>query len=361
MRALWPRILLSGICILALTGCTEKKVTPPRAPVQVRTLTASPVDVPHWQNVMGKTEGTSQVEIRSQVSGVLQKLAYREGMPVQKGQLLFVIDPAPFQAALQQASASKDQAAAALEQANRELKRTKALAEKQAAPQKELDDAITAQKSAKATLLAAEARVQNARIDLAHTKILAPSDGVAELSLINPGALVSAQSTLLTTLTQKADLRVVFAVSDRDLARANLDKTNLVEVRTSDGQVLPAQLDYVSQGVTSTQGTRQFRAKLLQTNGILSGEFVRVRLQTGVEKGVFLIPQSAVIQESDGTYSVFTLDNGKAKKHAVTVGAWNQTDWIIRTGLKSGDKVIIDQILRIRDGHTVTERKASAS
>ena len=359
MQVLWPRLLISGVCLFLLTGCSEKKVSPPPAPVQVRTIAVSPVSIPRWQNVMGKTEGASQVEIRSQVSGVLQKLAYREGTRVQKGQLLFVIDPAPFQATLQQAIAAKDQAAASLEQAKRELRRTKALAEKQAAPQKELDDAVTAQKSASAALQAAEARVQNARIDLAHTKIVAPSDGVAELSLINPGALVSAQSTLLTTLTQKADLRVVFAVSDKDLARAEMDKSNLVEVRTSDGQMLPAQLDYVSQGVASTQGTRQFRAKLLKTEGILSGEFVRVRIQTGIEKDVFLIPQSAVIQESDGTYSVFTLENGKAKKKAVTVGPWNESDWIIRTGLSSGDKVIVDQILRLRDGHKVTERAPS--
>lgn len=355
-------LLFSGLALCLAAGCTQKsqKTAAPK-PLNVNVLAAQPQDVPEWREVMGKTEGEAQVEIRSQVTGTLKRIAYAEGERVKAGQLLFQIDPAPYEAAVKEARAQRDVSAAAAEKASRELKRTQALAATQAATGKELDDALSADKSARASLAAAQAKLEDASIDLSHTRITAPSAGIAGLSLVNPGALVTQQSTLLATLTQKEELRAVFAMSDRDLAGRAIAKGNAVEIVNDAGERLPARLDYIAQAVDPALGTRQMRAKLESTAGLLSGQYVRVRLQTGTEKGVFLIPQAAIIQESDGTYSVYRAEDGKAKKVTVTVGPWNGTDWIVRTGLNAGDQVIVNQIMRLRDGRAVSVKAPEAN
>lgn len=363
MNISWLKpLVISAIAAALASGCSDSgKKKPAVKPVEVSTVTVAPVDVPHWQEVMGKTEGTSQVEIRSQVSGILKRIAYAEGTPVKAGQLLFVIDPSACEAALKEARSQRDQLAAQAAQATRELKRTQGLEVAQAASRKELDDALSAEQSAKAALSAAQARVESAAVDLAHTQIRAPSPGVAGLSLVHAGALVTQHTTLLTTLTQKGDLRVVFAISDRDLGEARISRSSVVEVVNPEGARLPARLDYVSQAVDDDLGTRQLRAKLQKTTGLLSGQFVRVRLQTGVEKGVYLVPQGAVLQQSDGTYALYTMKDGKAHKTAVTVGAWDDANWIVRSGLKPGDQVIVNQILRLRDGREVKAASPAAA
>ena len=355
-------VLIAALSAIIAAGCTKKaeQKNPAQKPVIVSTIAATPEDVPEWREVMGRTEGSSQVEIRSQVSGILKKLAYSEGASVKPGQLLFLIDPAPFEADLRAATAARAQAFAQLEQSERELERTRRLSASQAVPQKELDDAVSAEKVARAALQSADARVESSRVALSHTRITAPSAGVAGISLVNPGALVSAQSTLLATLTQKGDLKVVFSMSDRDLKDAAITRASRVEVVNASGSRLKAHLDYVSQSVDPDLGTRQFRAKLDQPERLLSGQYVRVRLQTGTEKQVFRVPQSAVLQLSDGTYAVYVLKDGKAKRTAVTVGPWNDTDWIVRSGLKPGDLVITDQILRLQDGKAAKERESGS-
>ena len=210
---------------------------------------------------MGQTEGADQVEIRSQVSGILKRQLYKEGEFVRRGQPLFIIDQAPFQADLEAARAAANQAKAQLEQADRELARTRRLYAQQAVPQKDLDDAQSTAKVARAALKAAEAKAAASSISLSHTQITAPADGIAGMALVNPGTLVTAQSTQLTTLTQKKDLKVVFAISDRDLGNASMTLGNAVEVVNSDGKRIPAKLDYVSQSVTPDLGTRQMRAR----------------------------------------------------------------------------------------------------
>ncbi len=353
--------LAAGFALIIASGCTQKETQKTaQKPVPVHVMAAVPEDVPRWMEVMGKTEGSAQAEIRAQVSGILKTVAYREGEAVRRGQLLFAIDPAPYEAALKEAKATEKQTLERFTQTRRETERTARLAAEQAVPQKELDDANSDLAAAAAALDAARAKTESASVSLSHTRVTAPSDGIAGLSLLNPGALVTAQSTLLTTLSQKNTLRAVFAVSDRDLAEAVITPDNSVEVVNSAGKRLPASLDYVSQTVSDGLGTRQMRARVLIAENLMAGEFVRVRLQTGIEKGVVKVPQSAVIQESDGTYSVFIKKEGKARKVPVTVGPWNETDWIIRSGLSAGDLVITDQILRLREGRDVTEPAAAS-
>ncbi len=130
---------------------------------------------------------------------------------------------------------------------------------------------------------------------------------------------------------------------------------NAFEVVNSDGKRIPAKLDYVSQSVTPDLGTRQMRAKITSPANILSGQFVRVRIQTGTEHAVYKVPQASVLQLSDGTYAVYLREGNKAKRVPVEVGPWDDTSWIVRKGLKTGDRVITDQILRLRDGREVTD------
>lgn len=216
-RKWYKLILAAGLSAICVLGCSKKTDTKaPTKPVPVTTLAVTPEDVPEWHEVMGQTEGADQVEIRSQVSGILKRQLYKEGEFVRRGQTLFVIDQAPFQADLEAARAAANQAKAQLEQADRELARTRRLYAQQAVPQKDLDDAQSTAKVARAALKAAEAKAASSAISLSHTQITAPADGIAGMALVNPGALVTAQSTQLTTLTQKKDLKVVFAISDRD-------------------------------------------------------------------------------------------------------------------------------------------------
>lgn len=175
----WYKIILAaGLSAICVLGCSKKTDTKaPTKPVPVTTLAVTPEDVPEWHEVMGQTEGADQVEIRSQVSGILKRQLYKEGEFVRRGQPLFIIDQAPFQADLEAARAAANQAKAQLEQADRELARTRRLYAQQAVPQKDLDDAQSTAKVARAALKAAEAKAAASSISLSHTQITAPADG----------------------------------------------------------------------------------------------------------------------------------------------------------------------------------------
>ena len=272
------------------------------------------------------------------------------------------IEKDPYEALYRQAKAQTRQAQAELTKAQRDYRRASELIKVNAISRQEFDDAKTALSVAQSTLALAQAQEKNAQIDLEHAMVPAPVSGIAGKSEVNVGSLVSAGSTLLTTITQPQSLRVTFAISDRELANAKLSKDNLVQVFFPNSkEFIPAQLDFIAGQVDADRGTLRLRAVLPETNRLWPGQYVSVRIMIGQHDNAFLVPQGVVKQKSDGTYAVYVYDNGVARERSVLLGNWEGKDWVVTSGLKAGEEVIINQILRLRDGSQVTKAKPQES
>lgn len=336
---------------LLLAGCQQQsKPQAQRAPLAVTYQTVKAADEDIWIEALGEAEGVRQADVVAQVSGTLEKIAYKEGDRVKEGDTLFVIDRATYEAAYNSAVASRRQAEAQLAQNKREADRYLKLYQAKAVSKKTWDDAVSAVDISQATLKMARANEENARINLSRTRVKATSDGIVSRSHVNTGTLVTASSTLLATITQPEQMRVVFAVSERDLKGASVTEANKIRLILSDGTTVPTKLDYVARQMDSASATLMMRASVpAGTPGIVPGQFVHVQLQTRVQKNAWRVLQKCVTQKPDGIYQVFVAENGMARARDVKVGLWKDTDWIILSGLKDGDKVVTDQIQRMRD------------
>lgn len=295
--------------------------------------------------VFGQTEGSKAVIVYPQVTGPVLQRHYAEGQSVKQGDVLFTIDPAPFDAANQSAEASVIQAQVELKQAEREAKRFAALRKVNAVSEKEYSDRISALESCKANLAAAKAKALQTKIQLDYTSVKAPVSGIAGRSLINPGTLVTANNSALTDITQDDQLKARFSLSDNEITEDS--PVSVVHEKT--GVEVPARINFAATQIDPQTGTRSLSAEIERSAELLPGQYVTIRLTLGTQKGVYLIPQSAVRQLPDGTYSVYLYKDGVARAQSVTVGRWSGKDWIITSGLKSGDLVIIDQIQKLRD------------
>ena len=328
------RTILSLICILGLisclTACNDKEAVKQKVQaIQVTTLKAEPTTQPYVAEVFGQTEGSKAVIVYPQVTGPVLQRHYAEGQSVKQGDVLFTIDPAPFDAANQSAEASVIQAQVELKQAEREAKRFAALRKVNAVSEKEYSDRISALESCKANLAVS---------------------GIAGRSLINPGTLVTANNSALTDITQDDQLKARFSLSDNDLHGFTITEDSPVSVvHEKTGVEVPARINFAATQIDPQTGTRSLSAEIERSAELLPGQYVTIRLTLGTQKGVYLIPHSAVRQLPDGTYSVYLYKDGVARAQSVTVGRWSGKDWIITSGLKSGDLVIIDQIQKLRD------------
>lgn len=343
-----------GAGLLLLAGCTDKKpAVKTVAPLEVTVLSAQPSEESLWLESLGRAEGAEEISIQAQVTGTLEKIGYREGESVKKGQVLFVIDQDPYIAALESAKATVRQRSSELKQADREARRYAQLWASKAVSRKEYDDAASAADIARASLRQAKAAQKDAEINLAYTTVTAPSDGTAGRSLVNLGALVTSGTTQLATLSQPERLRVTFTLSERDIEQSRITLNTPVRLFDPYGKEIEGKLDYVSREINSETATRTLRARILSKTDVLPGQYVHVQLEREKLKNVFRIPQQAVLQRPDGTYRVYVNVNGKALSRDVTVGTWKETDWIVLTGLKAGDEVILDNLQRIKEGSPV--------
>lgn len=353
-RITTPTFVALCSVLLFVSGCGQQKSHPKPAPaLPVTTLAVQSHDESFWIETVGDIEGAAQTEIVSQVSGILKKVSYREGTSVKAGEVLFYIDESSYKAAYQEAQAARRQAQASLEQARREAQRNIALYRNKAVSQKAMEDAQSAYQSAQAVLASAQAKEKMAAIDLEHTRVTAPSDGVAGKAEINPGTLVTAANTVLTHLTQPHALRVNFQVSDRDLAGNTVNTASAVRIRTENSNWQEGKLDYVASQINASSATLSLRALVPSSTSFTPGQFVHVQLAGRILKNAFRVPQSAVLQKPDGTYQVYVYKEGKARASTITVGPWQDTDWVVTSGLNDGDLVITDQIQRLKDGAAV--------
>lgn len=333
-----------------IAGCSDSKPAgaPPMGPMPVTVLEMQPQKVPSSIEVMAQTEGARETEVRARVAGILVKRLYQEGETVKAGQPLFQIDRSSYEIALAEAKAKA-------EQTGREVNRLKSLIEAKAISQKEYDDMASANAIAQAALRQAE-------LNLSWTTVTAPVSGTTGRAIKSEGNLITAGAdSLLTSIYQSNPIWVRFSLGDSDLAklaggRVTSKNVSGVELILADGTVYPktGKLNFLASNIDTTLGTQQLRAEFDNSaNQLLPGQFVRIRLLTGERDGVFLVPQSAVVQTEQGAIVMTAGEGDKVAPRPVQAGEWRGKDWVILGGLKAGDKVIIDNLMKLRPGAPV--------
>lgn len=363
------RRVLAAWLILVTGGAALPAVAQEaRPPAPVSYVEVVPRNTPKQFEYTGKTESSRQVEVRARVEGYLDKIAYIEGSVVRTGDLMFQIDPRPFQAALDNAKGSLAQAQAKLTNATATLKRVRPLAKENALSQKDLDDAVAAELEAKAAVVSAQAGVRNAELNLEYTTIRSPLNGLSGRSTQREGSLVQpAASQPLTTLVQLDPMWVNFGIGENDVLRYRTgvaagtlrtpgeDKVE-IELVLANGQPYPlkGRINYVDPVVDAQTGTLNIRAEVPNPQGVLSpGQFVRVRIQ-GIELvNAVLVPQRAVLQGPQGKFVYVIADGDKAEARPVEVGEFYGDQWIVPKGLKAGDKVVVDGAIKLAPGAPV--------
>ena len=354
---------------LLLAGCGKGRTdaaaapNPTAAALSAAVIEVVPQRVPIAVEAVGQIEGSKEVEVRARVSGILLKRLYNEGDLVRAGAPMFKIDPAPFEIALAQANAQLAQEQARNDQAKRESVRLKQLAEQKAISQKEYDDASSNLMLSNATLQAAQANVRQAELNLSYTDVTAPVSGVSGRAARSEGSLISAGAdSLLTTISQVDPIWVRFSLSESDLAKLpqrRLVRGAQVEVSLilADGTPYPGKgrLNFAATQIDTRLGTQQLRAEFDNAKGqLLPGQFVRVQMVAGQRDNVFLVPQTAVM-EAEAGYMLFVMDKeGKAALRPVQLGDWIGSDWMVLGGLAAGDRVIVDNLLKLRPGVAVS-------
>ena len=337
-------------------------------PPEVTVIAAAPQPLPLSYEYVGQTAGSREVEVRARVTGILVSRNFKEGGRVERGQSLYTIDPAPFQAALARAEADVAAAEARHDQATRNAARMKPLYAEKAVSQKEYDDAASGEAISAADAKAARARLLEARLNLGYTKVEAPSAGVASRSNRSEGSLVSGPDVLLTTVMQVDPIWVNFGIPDNDARRlqGEVDAKRVVlpkggfevQLRLADGSMYgkSGRLNFSDVRVNPATGTREARAELPNPNGgaLQPGQFVRVILKGATIPDAVTVPQRAVLENPQGGKIVFVVDeNGTAQPRLVQVGDWAGEEWVILSGLKPGDKVITDGVMKLGPGAPV--------
>lgn len=337
---------------------------PKALPVTI--LEVQPTQVPISVEAVGQTEGAKEVEIRARVGGILVKRLYQEGSTVKAGQPLFQIDRAPFDIALAQAKAQLAEQKAKVAQTSRESSRLKGLVALQAISQKEYDDATSGAAVAQAGLQAAEAKVREAELNLSYTTVTTPVAGITGRAIRSEGTLVSTSDSLLTTVVQADPIWVRFSLSDAEIAklpggRVTSGTVSGVEMILPDGSVFPAKghLNFTSSQIDPKLGTLGLRAEFdNKSAAVMPGQFVRARLLLGKQDGVFLVPQVAVMQNEKGQFVLVAGADNKAEPRPIKTGEWQGKDWVVLGGLKPGDKVIVDNLIKLRPGAPILPHTA---
>lgn len=371
------RTLLALSTTALIAACGPAGGPPPFPPPPVSVMTVAASDVPVTFEYTAQTAGFREVEVRARVSGILQKRNYREGGGVKKGESLFVIDPAPFELVQARATADLGVAEARHQQAQREFARLKSVYEQKAVSQKEFDDATSAERITAAEVASAKARLNEARLNLAWSRVEAPISGIAGRATVSEGNLVSGPNVLLATVTQTDPMYVIFGISDRDAlalrrdveaGRIKLpaDGRLATKIKLSDGSTYDREgkVNFTDVRVNTATGTSEARAEFPNPRNLLrAGEFVRITLSGAVRTQAIVIPQRAVLDSPKGKFVYVVGAESKAEPRPVEVGAWTQDGWVINAGLNPGERVIVDGTAKIfapGSPVTVTEGAAAA-
>lgn len=371
--------LLFALPVL-LAACNPSGGKPPGGPSgampppEVSVITLQAKAQPVTLELVGQTAGSRETEVRARVAGILQQRLFVEGAVVQAGTPLFQIDPATFQNQLASAEANLTVAEAKVKQARRDQARAAPLAAEKAISQKEADDAQSALESAEAALKQSQAQLNEARLNLAYTKVVAPIAGVTGAAAKSDGNLITASDSLLTTIVQTNPMYVNFSLSEADVLRmtqqlssgqlnvpakraANGSLGFTVKVKLADGSLYAREgkLNFTSEKVNPQTGSFEARAELPNPDGVLRpGQFVRVMLGGASRPNSLSVPQRAVIDSPFGKIVFVVNKDDKLEPRPVELDGWSQGDWIVTKGVQAGDRVLVEGFIKAHDpGMTV--------
>lgn len=349
----------------ALTACGGNDEHAMPAP-GVIAMNIEPADIPYTGEYTGQTAGFKEVEVRAQVGGILLKRYYQEGQVVQQGDQLFQIDPAPYEAALMQAKGALAQAKASLYQSSLNYERMKVLYAQAAVSKKERDDAYAAYTAAKGDVESASGMVDNAQINLGYTTITSPISGATSQETFSQGNLVNA-GTVVTNIVQLDPLYINFSIPgttylqlkdmlSRGVLEGPSDKKFSVDIKLADGTVHTGngELDFIDPRVDPITNSIKARAQIANPGGlVLPGQFARAYLKGYVLKKAIAIPQKAVLNTQNGPMVYVIGPDNKAEPRFIEQEMPYGNTYIIHKGLKAGEKIIVDGILKARPGSPV--------
>lgn len=399
---------LLTLALLTITACERTSVAASTmAPPEVEVANVEQIDLPIEREWIGTLDGLVNSAIKAEVTGYVQKQVYAEGSFVRKGQLLFEIDPRPFQAALDQAVGQREQAKAQLAEAKAALLQAQSqlvsaqanqrkaqldldryipLAAQQAITQQDLDNArqtnesmkaqvaaATAQvetskaqiQAAQAALTAAAAAVETATVNLGFTRLKSPIEGIAGAATVQVGNLVGPASNAVTTVSTLDPIKANFTVSEQEYLSLARNDTSLhhleLQLILSDGSLYPhkGRFSFADRQVNPSTGSIQLTGIFPNPGNVLRpGQYAKVRAAVGIDKGALLVPQRSVT-ETQGSYLVAVVDpHNTIRFAAVKPGARVGSKWVIEEGLKPGERVVTDGLFKIRPGAPVTPKEA---
>jgi membrane fusion protein (multidrug efflux system) len=366
--------LLPAVLSTALLACGEQ-APPPPPPPEIPVVEVMQRDQPIVLEMVGETMGSVDIPIRARVEGYLEGMFFNEGWPVEKGQLLYTIDPQPFEAAVVEAQGHLAEATTMLSKAKSDLERIRPLAEMKAVSQQDLDGAVAQYEAATGSVQAAEARLEQAEIELGYTRIHSPIEGRIGISAAKVGEFVGREPNpvILNYVSQADPIRVRFSIDEREYLRfarefaalradvgnietlraARADRDEQLQLVLADGTVHDQTGRIVAYDAAVNPATGTFRLEAdfpNPDNLVVAGQFARVRGVIETQEDALLIPQRC-IQEQQGLFSVFVVrDDDTVELRQVVPGYKTDQLQIIESGLKPGERVVFEGIQRLRDG-----------
>jgi RND family efflux transporter MFP subunit len=368
--------LMFAATAFVFTGCETQKAAPAPPPPDVVVTPVLQKDVPIYNEWVATLDGFDNAQIQPQVTGYIVAQTYREGSPVKKGQVLFEIDPRPFQAILDQAKAQLAQAQAQLGKTKLDVDRDTPLAKERAIAQSQLDNDVQANLAAIASVKSSEAQVEQAQLNLDFCHVTSLLDGIAGIATVQIGNLVS-PTAVLTSVSRVEPIKAYFPISEQTYMKfskrintANR-RDDLEEIKDAptlqlilaDGTVYahPGKILYTDRQVDITTGTIRVASSFPNPENILRpGQFGRIRAATETVNGALLVPQKAV-NELQGMYQIAVVGDGnKVSIRSVKVGDRSGENWIIQDGVKPGEMVIVEGLQKVRDGSLVKPKQQTA-
>ena len=356
------------VSLALMLGACSHSPPPASATPEVGVVTAKPADVPVTRSYSGRLAATLTAQVRARVTGIVLQRVYKEGTDVEAGQVLFRVDPAPLQANLRAAQGQLAQSQATAHDAELKARRSRQLGAKGLLAKQNVDDAIAAAAEAVASVKAAQANVENARINLGYATVTAPISGRAGRANVTQGALVSPTDTNpLTTVQVINPIYANFsepmaeveqlrkAEKSGELKLAAPDKAE-VQIVQPDGSIYPhtGTLDFTDLAVDPSTGAIDLRAVVPNPDdALLPGMFVKIRLTMGSLHGAFLLPQAAIQRDDDGAYVYVVGADDKIVEKRVDLGAQHGAEWIVQRGLEAGAKVVVSGIQKAQPGDKV--------
>lgn len=362
-------LLLAILSVFTMLSC-KKELTPEMKPLEVSVIEVNQQDVRLESEYTGQTFGQSDIQINPRVDGIIESLNFKEGGLVTKGQLLYTIDPLPYQAKVNEAEGALAADEARLAKTKSDYDMMVPLAKMNAVSQRELIAAKSAYNASIAAISASKASLQNARLSLGYCRVLAPISGLIGISKVRVGDYVRPGAvSVLNTVSDLGDVRVRFTMSEQEYLRIfrEISKKDSslkgagqsVSLTLSDGSIYPqtGKVSFADRQVDPTTGAMTFEAAFPNPEKLLRpGQYVKIGIVTDVRKDALVIPQRAVI-EMQGIYQVYVLgDSSKVHMQIVKPGPTFKDAYVVEDGLKSGDKIAIGGTSLLKNGSPITPK-----